>query len=173
MFPLLGYIKGSKMRKTQCFQFEEVPSSSMVAPGPTTPWYQHKRSKAFQGQELLNVSSPGRMLMPKLIPKRWGYTVCLIYIYMCGISMKSITNQCWHGKIMGYIHIYIYNHHFMIWVWKYWLYQTIPEVPCFMGMINSNLNGDGLLSASILLRNPQKDRHIGNRESWVPRNIYI
>ena len=23
--------------------------------------------------------------------------------------------------------IYIYNHHFMIWVWKYWLYQTIPE----------------------------------------------
>ena len=145
----------------------------MVAPGPTTPWYQHKRSKAFQGQELLNVSSPGRMLMPKLIPKRWGYNVCLIYIYICvGYQWNLQLTNADMGRLWD-IYIYIYNHHFMIWVWKYWLYQTIPEVPCFMGMINSNLNGDGLLSASILLRNPQKDRHIGNRESWVPRNIYI
>ena len=62
------YLKGSKMRKNS------------MRPGRR---YQHEGSKAFQGQELLNVSSPHMLkLMPKWIPRRWGYNLCLIYIYI-------------------------------------------------------------------------------------------
>jgi hypothetical protein len=86
----------------------------MVAPGPKTPWYQHKRSKAFQGQELLNVSSPDRMLMLKLIPKRWGYNVCLIYIYTY-VCMHA----CMHAWMDGCMYVWdineIYNYPMLRW----------------------------------------------------------